>query len=131
MTVFFVSFVVVVVILFVVVDLDDALSLDVSTERPDEVPSESSNQAAVPSSADLSDPDDGSEDATDESEPPAEEESPEEVTGKEMTLGGGRGDGVEGDFGVSSDSSGFLVEGRLPDGETEGMLGVDGLVRRR
>jgi hypothetical protein len=110
-----------------VVDLDDTFSLDVPTERPDEIPGESGDQAAVPTASSFSQPDESGEDAADEREPPSEEDGPEEVSGEEMTLSGGGGDRVKGGFGISSDGSGLLVKSGLPYGETEGVLGVDGL----
>jgi hypothetical protein len=120
----------VILLVILVVDLDDAFALDVSTERPDEVPGESGDEAAVPPASSFGEPDDGSKDAADEGEPPTKEDGPEEVSGEKVTLSGSGRDGVKSGFGVSSDGSGLLVEGRLPDGQTEWVLGIDGLVDR-
>ncbi len=45
-----------------------------------------------------------------------------------MALGGGAGDRVERDLGVAGDGTGFLVQRGLPDGQTEGVFDVNGVL---
>lgn len=119
------------VVVLVLIRSDAALSLDVLAERPSDVPGETSDEAAVPASSSLDDPDEAGEGEEDEGEPPSEEDDPQQVSGQQVTLRGRRRDRVQCRLGVSGDGSRLLVERRLPDRKSERVLDVDGLGQRR
>lgn len=101
--------------------------LDVLAERPEEVRSELPNDSSVLRATPGSDPKHGTDDGAKEEEDKSEEDGPKDVGGAEMVKGGrGRG-GVKGGVGVASDGAILLVESRLPDRQSEGVLNVDGL----
>lgn len=102
-------------------------ALDVLAKGPSEVCPELPDHPAVLCAPERRDEEDGRKNPAQEEEGNAEDERPDDVGRQEMMERGRRGCGVQGGLGPASNRPRLLVQSRLPDRQSEGVLDVDGL----